>query len=289
MHKSVWSQISTWILRILIVIFILSMLLVFFTANLGGRGETQRQALQTMMMQLSGYQVDIQRFGYYQIFPTFTIDAADIVLSSSDMEPDIIIGSVFLQEDVWRRPFSSKTMGTFLVQELITRPGVFGPSSLHIQKAEKEKIDQIEFVNITASYDAIPIKGVIPFYYFNKEHQGTIEIGSFKSNIEYQQNHYSLLLTDSSFRRLKGIGTLSFIPAGGYTLTFDRITGCDPYVFVQIDYKITDNGDYIFPVRIKDKNSNDKKGHIEWKMGKSPHLIMDDQNDTKKIMSCIKE
>lgn len=287
MPKSILSQISTWVLRILIVVFVLSMLLVFFTANLGGRGETQRQSLQAMMMQILGYQVDIQRLGYYQVFPTFTIDAADIVLSSGDMEPDIIIGSIFLQEDVWRRPFSSKTIRAFVVNGLVTRPGLFGPASLHVQNAQQNVSSPSSEIIINGSYDLFPINAAIPFHFQSGE-QGNIQIGPFKSNIKYDRSRHLFSLSDVLWGKIKATGTLHPIPAGGYTLTLDGITGCDPYVFAQIDYKRTDNGDYVFPIRMKDVDGNEKKGHAEWKTGHIPHLVMSDKNDTGKIISCIK-
>ncbi len=129
------SRITTWTLRIMVVLTVLFFGAVIFTASMGGNGDMQRRSLESVIGDFIGAPATIHTLHMYRLFPEFRVDLENLAIQGiEESAPRYILGRGVFVQDPLARMFGGAPIRQIEIDNLISRPGVLGPHSLHIKK-----------------------------------------------------------------------------------------------------------------------------------------------------------
>lgn len=159
------SRITTWTLRLMVAITILFFLSVIMASTLGGNGETQRKALENVISGFFGYPVQIHQLNMYQLFPTQRMDMERVVvIEGGAAEPIALLQHGLYVNDPIAAWTGKPPIEDISFDHFMTRPGYFGPYSLHLKEGRikwGEEAEKPEFV-MTGTYGSASLYMAVP-------------------------------------------------------------------------------------------------------------------------------
>lgn len=163
------SRITTWILRIMVLLTILFFVAVIVTATMGGKGDIQRQSLETVAGNALGMSSTIHDLRMYRIFPQFYVDLSNFeARRAGDDLPALIIERVLFAQDLWPRLWGAPAISAVEFDNLVTRPGVLGPYSLHLTEGRiKDSEKGLSSFQMSGTYAGLPVTVQIPLGHNN--------------------------------------------------------------------------------------------------------------------------
>jgi hypothetical protein len=163
------SRLTTWVLRLMVVLTVLFFVAVAVTATMGGKGDIQRQSLETVAGQALGLQATIHDLRMYRIFPQFYVDLSNFeARRPGDDLPALIIERVLFAQELWPRLLGAPAISTAEFDNLVTRPGVLGPYSLHLSSGRVVKApDDRMIFEATGDYADQVTRIAVPLEYKN--------------------------------------------------------------------------------------------------------------------------
>lgn len=131
------KRMTTWTLRIMVVVTILFFVAVLVSASMGGNGEIQRKSLETIIAGVFGRHVEIHQLNMYQVFPTQRVDFEHMVVGEEgESEPYAILGKILYVNDPIAGWMGGPPIKALSFANFMTRPGYFGPYSLHLREGQ---------------------------------------------------------------------------------------------------------------------------------------------------------
>lgn len=134
-----------WGIRLSIVVGVILFFAVIVTSTMGGKGDIARASLERVIFGTTGLHATVHELNDYRIFPEFKIDFKNLtgnlnrqgdqkmITEPDDNLPDVILGRVYFVQDSLRNLWGGAAISAALFENLILRPGVVGPYSLHLK------------------------------------------------------------------------------------------------------------------------------------------------------------
>lgn len=141
---------TRWIIRLAVVVGILLCIATLFMAGIGGNGDISRQSLERVIGGMTGIQATVHDLKSYRVFPEFKMDFKNmtaVLKPQTGTEkppehpmilPDVILEQALFVQDSFQNLWGGPAISAASFQNLILRPGIFGPHALHLRSGNIE-------------------------------------------------------------------------------------------------------------------------------------------------------